>query len=534
MVDEPLKILLLEDNLGDARLVQEMLNEFGAAQFKLVHKVSLDEGLEYMRERQFDVLILDLGLPESQGLDSFKRIYSQAPAVPIIVLTALDDESLAIKAVGLGAQDYLVKGQLDENLLVRALHYAIERKKGEQEILKLNEDLEQRVVERTAELTRTNEQLRQKIEELTCSEEELREGEILLLEREQSLLEAQRLAHLGNWEWDIIKNKLWWSDEVYRIFGLEPRQFSATYDAFLSYVHPDDRKLVEESVNKALYEGKAYNIDHRISRPDGSERIVYEKAEVTYDANHKPLKMAGTVYDITEQKKAEDEIRENQRALRALTAELQLVEERERRQIAQDLHDSIGQILAFSGRELKTLQKSLPDKTAKSLQEITSQLDGAVEQVRTLSFDLSPSTLYDLGFEVAVEDLVDRISIERKIRCHFKNCQSPKPLADDVKVLLYRSVRELLINAAKHANAGLVKVSLLRSSSDIYIKVEDDGQGFNVSVLNGSSKKARGFGIFSIRERLKHIGGYLKIESTEGKGTSAILVAPLDIEKEDE
>ena len=409
-----------------------------------------------------------------------------------------------------------------------------ELKQTEKELRQTRSELEQRVKKRTFELHEANEQLRQKIEELTYSEEELRESEILLLEREQSLLEAQRIAHLGNWEWDIIKNKLWWSDEVHRIFGLEPRQFSATYEAFLAYVHPDDRKLVEESVNKALYEEKAYNIDHRIIRSDGSEGVVNEKAEVTYDANHKPLKMTGTVHDITEQRKIEDEIRENQRALRALAAELQLAEEQERRRIAQDLHDSIGQILAFSGRELKTLQKSLPDKTAKSLQEIINQLDGAVEQARTLSFNLSPSTLYDLGFEVAIEDLADRMSIERKIRCHFENCQSPKPLADDVKVLLYRSVRELLINAAKHANADLVKISILRSSSDIYIKVEDDGKGFDTSILNDSSRKTRGFGIFSIDERLKHIGGRLKIESTKGKGTRTILIAPLDIEKEDE
>jgi PAS domain S-box-containing protein len=351
---------------------------------------------------------------------------------------------------------------------------------------------------------------------------------------EKRLLEAQKLAHLGNWEWDIPANRLWWSDEVYHIFGLEPFLFGITYDVFLSYIHPDDRKFVEESINKSLSEGKEYNIDYRLIRPDGTERIILVKAEVTYDANHKPIKMAGTVYDITEQKQAENEIRENQQALRTLAAELQLAEERERRRIAQDLHDSIGQILAFSGRELRSMQKSLPEQTAKSIEEITNQLDTAVEQSRTLSFDLSPSTLYDLGFEVAVEDLVDRTSKTRNIRCYFENCRSAKPLADDVKILLYRSVRELLINAVKHANAGFIKVSLLRSSSDIYIRVEDDGRGFDASILESSSTKSKGFGIFSIRERLSHIGGRLKIESAEGKGTKATLIAPLDIERQEQ
>jgi PAS domain S-box-containing protein len=351
---------------------------------------------------------------------------------------------------------------------------------------------------------------------------------------EKRLIEAQRIARLGNWEWDITVNKLLWSDEVYRIFGLEPGLFEVTYNAFLSYVHPDDRKLIESSINNALYAGIAYNINHRIIKPDSSERIINERAEVVYDSDNKPVKMIGTVHDITEQKKAEEEIRKNQSELRALAAELQLAEERERRRIAQDLHDSIGQILAFSGRELKGLQKSLSDEPANLLQEVIDQLGTAVKQTRSLSFDLSPSILYDLGFEAAVEDLVDKMSEQRHIQCSFESCSSPKPLTDDVKVLLYRSIRELLINAAKHAKADLIKVSLLRSSSDIYVKVEDDGRGFNTDLLKDESKKTKGFGLFSIRERLNHIGGYLKIESEEGKGTKAILTAPLDVDAETE
>ncbi len=145
---------------------------------------------------------------------------------------------------------------------------------------------------------------------------------------EKRLIEAQHLAHLGNWEWDIKRNRLWWSDEVYHIFGFEPKLFGITFDDFLSYVHPDDRNLVQESLNQAFLENKEYNIDYRIIRPAGTERIVNEKAEVTVGSEErKPVKISGTMYDITEQRKAEEEIRENQKALRALTAELQLVEE---------------------------------------------------------------------------------------------------------------------------------------------------------------------------------------------------------------
>lgn len=358
-----------------------------------------------------------------------------------------------------------------------------------------------------------------------------KQAEEQLRTSESRLLESQRLAHLGNWEWDIERNTLWWSDEVYRIFGLKPRQFEATYDAFLKHVHPADRPLVEQAVEEALKGIQNYNIIHRVVRPDGTERFVNEIGNVVLGHNRKPVKMIGTVHDVTAKQKAENVIRENQKKLRGLTAELQLTEERERRQLAQDLHDSIGQILAFSLIQLKILQKQAPQELTVSLEEVTKQLNEAVGQTRTLSFDLSPSTLYDLGFEVAIEDLLDKMTRERNINCKFDTDKKVKPLADDVKVLLYRSVRELLINAAKHAKASEVRVTLTRSAKDIHIDVIDNGKGFDPNILNQNLEKRKGFGIFSIRERLNHIGGQMKIDSAPGKGTKVMLIAPLDLEK---
>ncbi len=131
-----------------------------------------------------------------------------------------------------------------------------------------------------------------------------RETERVLRESEASLAYAQRIAHLGDWDWDIVADKLRWSDEIYRIFGLVPREFSATYEAFLNAVHPDDRTAVIESVNKALYENQHYSIDHRIVRPDGTERIVHEQAEVVFDESGKAIRMIGTVQDITEHRQS--------------------------------------------------------------------------------------------------------------------------------------------------------------------------------------------------------------------------------------
>jgi len=148
-----------------------------------------------------------------------------------------------------------------------------ERKKTEEKIRKLNQELEQRVQERTARLT-----------------------------------EAQRIAHLGNWDWNIRTDELFWSDEIYRIFGLQPQEFGATYEAFLDTIHHEDRDTVVQAVNAALYEGKPYSLDHRIVLPDGAIRIVHERGEVTFGEQHKPIWMVGTVQDITDQKRVEEEL----------------------------------------------------------------------------------------------------------------------------------------------------------------------------------------------------------------------------------
>jgi PAS domain S-box-containing protein len=127
---------------------------------------------------------------------------------------------------------------------------------------------------------------------------------------EMSLSEAQRIAHLGNWDWNIETNELHWSDEIYRIFGLNPQEFGATYEAFLDSVHPDDREFVKKAVNEALY-GMPYSIEHRIVLPDGSIRVVHERAEVTFGESGEPIRMFGTVHDITERKKAEKALQDS-------------------------------------------------------------------------------------------------------------------------------------------------------------------------------------------------------------------------------
>ncbi len=339
------------------------------------------------------------------------------------------------------------------------------------------------------------------------------------------LSEAQRIAHLGNWEWDIQNNTVWLSDESYKILGIDKDRFDGNFETLCSCIHQDDKQKVKQVYENAVKECKPYNVEFRIILPDGNQRFIHKRAEVTC-LNNKAIRVVGTIQDVTEQKKTENQIILSRQKLRTLAAKMEMIEEQERRRIASDLHDSVGQILAFATRELKFIHKSLPKKHSEAIMEVARQLDKAVEQTRTLSFDLSPSILYDIGFEVAIEDMVEKFTAQRKINCQFIDDGKNKPMTIPIKILLYRSIRELLMNIAKHADARNAKVSLKKTDKFIQATVEDDGKGFDVAEIE-SSEKQKGFGLFHIKDRIEHMGGSLKIESQKGKGTKTTLTAPL-------
>jgi signal transduction histidine kinase len=212
-----------------------------------------------------------------------------------------------------------------------------------------------------------------------------------------------------------------------------------------------------------------------------------------------------------------------------LASELSLVEERERRRIAGGLHDYVCQNLVLSKIKLQGLSESSARAGAEEIAHVCDTLDQTIEQVRELTFDLSTPTLYKFGLEAALKELLEeKLQAQHGIDCTFHDDGVAKPLAEDVRVLLFQSVRELTVNIIKHAQAHAVTVNIARLNGSVQITVTDDGIGFDVTDVLENPSGGRGFGLFNIKERLDFIGGSLAVDSQRGRGSRFTLRAHLE------
>lgn len=233
--------------------------------------------------------------------------------------------------------------------------------------------------------------------------------------------------------------------------------------------------------------------------------------------------------DVTERKRAENTLSRYQEELKRLTSELSLTEERERRRLATDLHDRIGQTLAFAKIRADSLRYHVSPEGEEPLREVTELLEQTIQDVRSLIFQISPPLLYEVGLEAALEWLAESFQKEHGFAVSFHDDGAFKPLGEEAKVTLFQVVRELLINAAKHGRPRQVRLSVQRSEGRIVICVEDDGAGFDVAqeLAPPRSRSVTGFGLFSIRQRLEHLGGEIRFDSCVGRGTIATVAFPL-------
>ncbi len=361
---------------------------------------------------------------------------------------------------------------------------------------------------------------------------ERRQAEEALCRSEHLLRESQKVANIGHYALDIGAGT-WESSEILdRIFGID-ESFCKNTAGWLQIVHPDHRdEMCTYLSETVLREHHAFDREYKIVRlSDGQVRWLWGLGRLEPGPEGGPGRMIGTIQDITDRKEAEEALLAHQAKLKSLASELSLTEERERRRIAGDLHDHACQSLALSKMKLQAVLDAALPVDEQTLRQVCDGLNQTIENVRNLTFDLSSPTLYKFGLEAALEELLrDKLKAEYGIRYAFSDDKRPKPLTPDVRVLLFQSVRELLINVIKHAHADEVHLDIKRETDSIRITVGDNGAGFDVEKILSAPSRSRSVGLFNIRERLDYIGGHLEIDSHPGRGSRFTLIAPLETE----
>jgi PAS domain S-box-containing protein len=447
--------------------------------------------LQQVEELAPDIVLLNLALPELHGVEAIRQILAASPHVKIIALSIYADRRFVVNILKAGASGYLLKDCAFEELS-QAIRTVQEPKPF------ISPGLSDIVIQDYIEALRDSEA------------------------RFRTIFEATTMGiALVNQDGLIIEG----NPALQRMLGYSLKEL--VNQAFTVCLMPDDVSRCKV-LFRELVQGKreSYQVERKYLRKDG--RTAWGRLNVSLSRgarveDHLAICM---VEDISEQKQAEKEIRTYQQRLRSVASELSLTEERERRRLATDLHDHVGQILALAQIKLGAIRESASSThLVEPMDEVRRLIEQTIQYTRSLTFELSPPILYDLGFEAAVEWLAELIQEQHGIMVKVQADRSAKPMNDEIRVILFQTVRELLVNVVKHASAKNIRVFIAREDATLQVKIEDDGLGMGISA--DAADGPFGFGFFSIGERLKYLGGHLEVVSEPGWGTRVTLQVPL-------
>jgi len=294
---------------------------------------------------------------------------------------------------------------------------------------------------------------------------------------------------------------------------------------FLSLVHPEDRRRLRKLYNDFVGgHDPADPLEFRLVTESGQVRWLDAKLP-RIEWENRPATML-FLEDITERRSARAKLDAYQKQLQSLAMESALAGERERRRIGLGLHDHVGQSLAMTKLAVQSLGRKADVATGKALEDICDRIDGQIEAIRSLSFELSDSVLYEVGFKEAVDAYLMREVKDRHGIAYRLDAQEGfGGLPDDIKVMLFRNLRELLTNVVKHAQAKYVEVGLTAGRDCYMVTVRDDGVGFDPATVFAGHEREH-YGLFSVKEQLGFFRGWLDIRSAPGEGTIMMMTLP--------
>lgn len=361
-----------------------------------------------------------------------------------------------------------------------------------------------------------------------------RRAEDALRQTEAALAEAQRVAHLGSWDWNLETGDQTWSDEAFRIFGYAPKAFLPTWEIFLRCLHPDDRAAVDQAVHDALYTGERFSLDHRIVRPDGTERVLHAEGEVVFNEAGEKVRVVGTVQDVTERKQAE-------RAREALLASIS--------------HDLKSPLTVIRGHaQLLQVKAKRPGTNPAELTEGLMKIDAAAARMASQLTELLDVTRQQMGQPLELQrepvDLValarERVAIHQQTsRRHTIEVEATEAelIGQWDRARLERVLDNVIGNAVKYSpQGGRVSVhvgcELDHDTRWAVLTVHDEGVGIPPADLphvfapfhrggNVGSIPGTGVGLAGARQIVEQHGGTIAVESVEGVGSTFIVRLPM-------
>lgn len=298
-----------------------------------------------------------------------------------------------------------------------------------------------------------------------------------------------------------------------------------------SYYNDNDRNLLESiagHIAPALDARLQRDFEER-KRKAAEEALRKSKSDLEQVVRDRTAQLSDTIAslmrEIDERKRSQETLRAAQKKLRAMASEIVLADERTRQHFATDLHDSVVQTMGAAKLRSHLIEDKVSKEAQADFTELQKLISQSITQARLIMSEMSPPVLYELGFEPALEWLTEQIGSQYGVSVVFKAKSDPQ-MIHEIHVMLFQATRELLMNVVKHANAKSMAVKVSANGANLKLEVKDDGKGFDIRQAFRTDVSGGGFGLFSIRERLRHFGGELHIRSKPGKGTRVIMTVP--------
>jgi DNA-binding response OmpR family regulator/signal transduction histidine kinase len=508
-------ILLVEDNPADAYLVKVFLNE-ASVRHDLVHTETLFEGIDVLREREIQMILLDLTLPDSQGFKTLTSLLERITDVPVIVMTGLNNEIVGNQAVKAGAQDFLVKGQFDGKLLGRSIRYAQQRFKEQK-----------------------------KKEEILAN----------LSSSEKRYSEAQTMGHFGNWQMDIVTNEMVWTDEVYRIFGSQPGGIQPTMTSYLSFVHPEDKLMVEDFFENAMKNGKQHHLEHRLVLNGISVKYTSVTAKINVEEQSGKIYLVGIVQDITERKVAEKLLVEKNLSLKSNRIKEEVLADMSFH-IRTPLSTIVNLLFLMDSTAISSQQKELLDGLRTSVDDLGITINNLLNLSILVSekMKIEDETFVVRDFLHSVKKLVQIKADNAGVRVQYEfDKHLPDKCIGDVKKLT-QIIYNLLNNSIRLCDRnGEIRVdfSMLDiddKTSTLECKIQDNGRVMSEEKIkdlldtdrllkaysetdNTGDEKMHEIGVAIVSKLTSILDGQLSIVGTENIGNLYKFSAPVKISK---